>query len=369
APGQVGFPGQVLPVNGDPGEGGKPGCPGSQGLRGLEGFPGSPGAFGPPGQKGEKGSLGLMGHPGDRGPPGEPGIKGPKGNKGMAGNPGLKGERGAPGSLGPSGPSGLDGFAGDPGEPGERGVSGLQGATGEMGDPGYPGKLIKVNSGFLLVLHSQSERVPVCPQDMITLWNGYSLLYLERQEKGHTQDLGQAGSCLRVFSTMPFSYCNMDSCSYASRNDRSYWLATAAAIPMMPVSGLEIKKYISRCVVCEAPSPAVAVHSQDSAVPPCPQGWRSLWTGFSFLMHTGGSDEGGGQSLTSPGSCLKDFRTQPFIECQGARGTCHFFTTAYSFWLTHVNEREQFGPLTSYILKKEQQQRQHTSQCHVCMRQ
>lgn len=34
--------------------------------------------------------------------------------------------------------------------------------------------------------------VPTCPRRMKKLWSGYSLLYLEGQEKAHTQDLGIA---------------------------------------------------------------------------------------------------------------------------------------------------------------------------------
>lgn len=97
--------------------------------------------------------------------------------------------------------------------------------------------------------------------------------------------LGLAGSCLPRFSTMPFLYCNPgDICYYASRNDKSYWLSTTAPLPMMPVEDGEIKPYISRCSVCEAPSVAIAVHSQDITIPQCPVGWRSLWIGYSFLM-------------------------------------------------------------------------------------
>lgn len=96
---------------------------------------------------------------------------------------------------------------------------------------------------------------------------------------------GLAGSCLPRFSTMPFLYCNPgDICYYASRNDKSYWLSTTAALPMMPVEDAAIKPYISRCSVCEAPSVAIAVHSQDITIPQCPAGWRSLWIGYSFLM-------------------------------------------------------------------------------------
>lgn len=96
---------------------------------------------------------------------------------------------------------------------------------------------------------------------------------------------GFAGSCLPRFSTMPFIYCNINEvCYYASRNDKSYWLSTTAPIPMMPVDSVQIPQYISRCSVCEAPSQAVAVHSQDITIPQCPLGWRSLWIGYSFLM-------------------------------------------------------------------------------------
>lgn len=87
-----------------------------------------------------------------------------------------------------------------------------------------------------------------------------------------------------LFSTMPFPYCKMGMCDHVSCNDKSYWLSTAAAVPMMPVVGQDIQQHISCCVVCEAPSPAVAVHSQENSNPFCPTNWRSLWVGYSFLM-------------------------------------------------------------------------------------
>lgn len=40
----------------------------------------------------------------------------------------------------------------------------------------------------------------------------------------------------------------------------------------------------NRCAVCEAPAMVIAVHSQTVAIPPCPQGWLSLWIGYSFVM-------------------------------------------------------------------------------------
>ena len=116
---------------------------------------------------------------------------------------------------------------------------------------------------------------------------------------------------------MPFLFCDFnDVCNYASRNDKSYWLSTNEAIPMMPVSNAAIRDYISRyhkndihdlrfccktylgnqscipetfcysfrCAVCETQSNVMAIHSQDMNIPNCPNGWKGLWMGYSFAM-------------------------------------------------------------------------------------
>uniref|UniRef100_A0A8B9DQJ9 Collagen IV NC1 domain-containing protein n=1 Tax=Anser cygnoides TaxID=8845 RepID=A0A8B9DQJ9_ANSCY len=412
--GQRGRPGAGIPgpegeFEGERGStiNGKNGAPGPPGIDGQKGFPGDT-TYGPPGIPGNRGLPGPPGAQGARGDPGIPGLqgtkvfmkhfyivkgesfKGQKGDRGLAGPPGIKGLKGSPGSQGPPGPPGSRGL---PGLPGNNGPPGFPGRTGMLnipqnissitslvqgaiftdfktGIPGPPGPQVRSSSGFLLVLHSQSDREPLCPQGMPKLWTGYSLLYLEGQEKAHNQDLGLAGSCLPVFNTMPFAYCNINQvCYYASRNDKSYWLSSAAPLPMTPLSEEEIQPYISRCAVCEAPAQAVAVHSQDQSIPPCPMNWRSLWIGYSFLMHTGSGDQGGGQSLMSPGSCLEDFRSAPFIECQGQRGTCQFFANEYSFWLTTVTPELQFAsaPLSG-TLKEGQEQRKKISRCQVCLK-
>lgn len=96
---------------------------------------------------------------------------------------------------------------------------------------------------------------------------------------------GTSGSCLQRFSTMPFVFCDFnDVCNYASRNDKSFWLSTTAALPMMPVAGDEITPFISRCAVCDVQANVIAVHSQTIDVPNCPRGWRGLWIGYSFAM-------------------------------------------------------------------------------------
>jgi len=270
----------------------------------------------------------------------------------------------------------LDGLPGPPGLTGEKGEPGFNGLNGQPGRPGMPGVngkdgeecKVELNylTGNILVRHSQASRVPECGEGEEKLWDGFSLLYIEGNEKAHHQDLGMAGSCISRFNTMPFLFCDFNNnCNYASRNDKSYWLSTNAAIPMMPVAEFAIKDYISRCAVCETTANVMAIHSQDMNIPDCPRGWESLWMGYSFAMHTGAGAEGGGQSLSSPGSCLVDFRATPFIECNGARGTCHYFANTLSFWLATVDGQRQFSAPVSQTLKAGQL-RNRVSRCQVC---
>lgn len=52
----------------------------------------------------------------------------------------------------------------------------------------------------------------------------------------------------------------------------------------MPVTDNAISRYISRCVVCDAPANVIAVHSQTLQIPECPIGWSGMWIGYSFAM-------------------------------------------------------------------------------------
>jgi integrin beta 8 len=168
---------------------------------------------------------------------------------------------------------------------------------------------------------------------------------------------------------MPFLMCNLNNvCNYATRNDYSYWLGTFEPLPMMmmPIMGQEIKKYVSKCAVCEAKSHVIAVHSQTDRVPDCPNGWFSMWNGFSFMMHTDAGAEGGGQPLASPGSCLERFKPLPFIECVG-HGRCNLFSTAHSYWLSTIVENKQFMRPEQQTLKAGSHETR-ISRCSVCAR-
>uniref|UniRef100_A0A8D0DKT0 Collagen IV NC1 domain-containing protein n=1 Tax=Salvator merianae TaxID=96440 RepID=A0A8D0DKT0_SALMN len=385
-PGPKGQPGRDGP-DGPRGNRGVPGSKGDPGFPGLD-IPGFPGKFGIPGLPGRQGSEGLPGIKGQPGRPGVPGVYGVKGDRGVAGFPGPQGIKGLMGDQGPPGPPGLPGQPGLPGEPGmiiagpkgNRGVSGpdgprgfpgFLGLPGMKGLPGLPGSCLPVPTkrGFIFSRHSQSTTIPSCPSGTAQIYSGYSLLFVQGNEQAHGQDLGTSGSCLQRFTTMPFLFCNPGNvCRYASRNDYSYWLSTAEPMPedMTPISGKALEPYISRCVVCEGPAMVIAVHSQTTTVPPCPQGWQSLWKGFSFVMYTGAGSEASGQALASPGSCLEKFQAVPFIECHG-RGTCNYYSNSYSFWLASLNPRRMFRKPSSKTLKAGELEK-IISRCHVCMK-
>jgi len=203
---------------------------------------------------------------------------------------------------------------------------------------------------------------------MTKLWDGYSFLYAQGNERAFGQDLGKPGSCLQRFSTMPFMFCDLQNqCTVASRNDYSFWLSTPEPASMMaPAKGPEVKPYISRCSVCQAPANVMAVHSQSSNLPNCPDGWTSLWKGWSFLMYNSAGAEGAGQLLSSSGSCLEEFRVNPYIECHG-RGTCAYFGPTLSFWLSTIDEQSQFSVPQSETIKSGRL-RERVSRCQVCLK-
>lgn len=157
--------------------------------------------------------------------------------------------------------------------------------------------------------------------------------------------------------------------------------------------------FLYRCVVCEVPANVLAVHSQSLNIPDCPQGWTGLWIGYSFLMvrilffivkifivlmekvrrawkkktlndflqHTGAGAQGGGQSLSSSGSCLEDFRATPFIECNGNKGQCHYYMNEISFWMATIEDRQQFQAPEQQTLKAGNL-RSKISRCQVCIK-
>lgn len=132
---------------------------------------------------------------------------------------------------------------------------------------------------------------------------------------------------------------------------------------MTPIPSRELEKYISRCAVCETTTRLIALHSQSMEIPDCPQGWEEAWIGYSYYMQTSDAHGNSHQNLISPGSCLEEFRAQPVIECHG-RGTCNIFDGITSFWLTVIEDSEQFKTPRQQTLKADQTSK--ISRCSVC---
>jgi len=208
---------------------------------------------------GEKGEAGVTysytyARPGDRGEPGLDGFKGEQGDQGApgyigaAGMRGVIGYRGDVGEVGYQGPDGVQGQRGDMGEIGLTGRVGLRGAPGPPGDPAPPPPPPK-SRGFIFTRHSQSVRIPECPANTNKMWEGYSLSGNVASSRAVGQDLGQSGSCLMRFTTMPYMFCDFNNvCNYAQNNDDSLWLSTAEPMPMTmdPIQSKDLIKYISR---------------------------------------------------------------------------------------------------------------------------
>lgn len=244
-------------------------------------------------------------------------------------------------------------------------LDGFRGPTGEDGDPAPPPPPAK-SRGFVFTRHSQTVSIPKCPINTQPLWEGYSFVSVIGSGRAVGQDLGQSGSCLRQFTTMPFMFCNLNNvCSYAENNDDSIWLTTGEPMPMSmtPIPAREMEKYVSRCVVCETTTRLIALHSQSMEILDCPQGWEEAWIGYSYYMQTSDASGNSHQNLISPGSCLEEFRAQPVIECHG-RGTCNIFDGITSFWLTVIEDHEQFKKPRQQTLKADQTSK--ISRCTVC---
>lgn len=76
------------------------------------------------------------------------------------------------------------GLEGRPGNPGHKGLPGL---------PGLPGRdLPCFVDSFMITRHSQSIHVPDCPYGSTLTYSGYSLLFINGNERTHGQDLGKS---------------------------------------------------------------------------------------------------------------------------------------------------------------------------------
>ena len=154
------------------------------------------------------------------------------------------------------------------GERGTAGRPGYDGRPGSHGEPGPPGRDGKHGhrSSELVTIHSHSTEVPTCPPNSRRLWDGYSY------EGSHTS----SSSCLPQFGALR-----------SLHNIRSNWKAIAmensdARHKDSLLDEAEARMLVSRCAVCEVQRSVLTHHSLTTKLPKCPDGWESLWVGFTF---------------------------------------------------------------------------------------
>lgn len=72
------------------------------------------------------------------------------------------------------------------------GITGKQGPVGAKGVRGPRGAIgdIRDKDSFLFTRHSQTRNTPECPAGSTTLYSGYSLLFINGNNRAHGQDLG-----------------------------------------------------------------------------------------------------------------------------------------------------------------------------------
>jgi len=233
---------------------------------------------------------------------------------------------------------------------------------------------------------------------MTKLWEGYSFMFVDADSKNKwSQNLGDAGSCMRNFYTAQYSECSAQTpqkCFGGTGNHRTAYL-TVAAEPderdfksNLPYGKLKLSRkkellmsYISRCVVCETVFKLVVVHSMNSTIPQCPSGYEKvpnpsrnlpsvvnskftskLWEGYSFWQFS--QDYFGlGVNSEQPASCLMYFSPTAIARCDVEGCNIEMNDATRNFWYMNVkkgeagDDYEEFFDSSNYI-----------SRCTVCRR-
>ncbi len=115
------------------------------------------------------------------------------------------------------------------------------------------------------------------------------------------------------------------------------WIGLAVAVNpgvSHPADEIYIGTDTLQDVVDTSKGSLLVMHSQTTTIPDCPGGWTKLWDGYSFIAAYLSAGYEAPQDLGSTGSCLKEFRSTPQIECSSPNA-CDYFTTGdYSMWLS-----------------------------------
>lgn len=86
-----------------------------------------------------------------------------------------------------------------------------------QGPPGLPGTG-SVAHGFLITRHSQTTDSPFCPPGTSRIYDGFSLLYVQGNERAHGQDLGTVPFCYRQVVVVFLTEMALETHFYSNHN-------------------------------------------------------------------------------------------------------------------------------------------------------
>ena len=211
---------------------------------------------------------------------------------------------------------------------------------------------------YMYAFHSQTTAYPSCPTGFTELWRGYSSM---SGHDGYVQaDLSETASCLERLIPMAWTECSLGACDHKSGHDFTIWLsALSNTSNVRSITYSSLSTRVSRCRACEGNKPIIARHSMTTSNPNCPTGWTSLWTGYSYAG--GGANRGPvyHNHLSGPSSCLKNFRSMPYIECNN--NNCGYQTGSdRSTYLATTTANGRHSGQTNIL--------NLISRCRVCMK-
>ena len=191
-----------------------------------------------------------------------------------------------------------------------RGIPGARGEEGPRGKQGPQGN----GSTEVFVLHSFNSTIPQCPQTAHMLWEGFGLT---------DKAISDSGSCMRRFS----EFQKLDNLGSGGDGTRTLWYAASGVDGVQDGRELDVptaRKMAARCSVCEVERSLLTVHSGSTRLPQCPQGWESVWSGFTQVTSNVSTFVVIGTTsrvCLRFGSKLKVKRSLPILRCAWSRSS------------------------------------------------
>lgn len=126
------------------------------------------------------------------------------------------------------------------------------------------------------------------------------------------------------------------------------------------------RKMVSRCSICEVEGSVLTRHSMTTELPECPEGWESLWTGFTYQSISNPSV----LPLSSPDSCLSTVQGRSsYVTCSAESRSCDLSNSDVDGDFLLAMDRREF-PLGAddVAVTNDREALTKLSRCNVCMK-